>query len=254
MIDIHCHILPSLDDGSKDFAESIEMAKEAYSEGITTIIATPHHKNGSYENDAKTVNSAVDQLNKRLEKEKLPVTICQGQEIRIYGELIDDLLDQSILSLNGSKYILVEFPSDHVPRYAEKLLFDIQLKGYIPIIAHPERNREIMTNPHLLLNLVKKGAASQVTAASLAGKFGKKIKKFSLQLVESNLTHFMASDAHNRTNRNFQFENGLDVIKKEFGHDYVYLFSENAELLSEGKTIIRDTPVEVRRRKILGLF
>ncbi|MGG3640555.1 CpsB/CapC family capsule biosynthesis tyrosine phosphatase [Bacillus gobiensis] len=254
MIDIHCHILPSIDDGSKHFAESIEMAKEAYSQGITTIIATPHHKNGTYENDAETVKSIVEQLNTRLEQEELPVTICSGQEVRIYGELIDDILEKRILSLNGSQYILVEFPSDHVPRYAEKLLFDIQLKGYIPVIAHPERNREIMTNPKLLLNLVKKGAASQVTAASITGKFGKNIKKFSLQLIESNLTHFMASDAHNRTNRNFQFENGLDVIKKEFGQDYVYLFTENAELLSEGKTIIRETPFEVRKRKILGLF
>lgn len=254
MIDIHCHILPNLDDGSKHLEESIEMAKEAYIQGITTIIATPHHKNRIYENDAGTVKLAVDQLNLHLEQEDLPVTICFGQEIRIYGELIEDVIDNKILSLNDSKYILVEFPSDHVPRYSERLLFDIQLNGYIPVIAHPERNSEIMTNPNLLLNLINRGAASQITAASLAGKYGKKIKKFTLQLIDSNLTHFMASDAHNRVNRNFQFENGLEVIKKEFGHDYVYLFTENAQLLSEGKMIIREKPVEVRRRKKFRLF
>ena len=99
--------------------------------------------------------------------------------------------------------MLIEFPSSHLPRYANKLLFDLQVQGIVPIIVHPERNREIMENPDRLYNLVKEGALSQLTGTSVTGKMGKKIQKFSFDLIQTNLTHFIASDAHNTTTRPF---------------------------------------------------
>lgn len=254
VIDIHCHILPSIDDGAQSITESINMAKEAVKEGIHTIIATPHHKNGRYENKKESIIERVSDLNHIFQKENIPLTILPGQETRIYGEMLEDWAKGEILTLNESQYVFVELPSSHVPRYTEQLLFDIQLKGLIPIIVHPERNQEIISNPKVLYNLVNKGTLTQVTAASIAGYFGKNIKKFSLQLIEANLTHFVASDAHNVLNRNFKINQALDVIETTYGSDMVYMFLDNAELLIEGKSVYREQPVEIKEKKFLGLF
>lgn len=255
MIDIHCHILPGVDDGAGNLEESLALARGAVAEGIKTIIATPHHKNGHYINKKEDIVAATAKLNGALKEENIPLTVLPGQEPRIYGEIIDDYRKGEILTLNDDgKYLFVELPSDHVPYYTEQLLFEIQLAGLVPIIVHPERNRDFLERPELLYQLVKKGALTQVTAASLAGFFGKKIKKFSLQMVEANLTHFVASDAHNMVNRTFKMNDAYEVLEKEFGFDAVYLFQENAALLLEGKRVFRDEPVRMRKKKLFGIF
>ena len=255
MIDIHCHIVFGVDDGAKDLNDSIEMAKAAVDEGITTIIATHHHHNGQYTNSKQDIISRVEILNDELKQRQIPLNILPGQEPRIYGEILGDYNNGQILTLNNSdKYIFIELPSGHVPRYTEKLLFDIQMKGLVPIIVHPERNQEIIENSDILYQFVKKGACSQVTASSVAGYFGKKIKKFSLQLIEANLTHFIASDAHNLSSRSFKMREAYAVVEKEFGMNGVYLFQENAELLIDSKTIYKEIPTRVKKRKILGIF
>lgn len=255
MIDIHCHILPGIDDGAQSVGESIAMAKLAVQEGITSIIATPHHNNGSYKNTKQEILKKVDELNKVLQKESISLKILPGQEPRIYGELLEDYKQDEILSLNASgQYLFIELPSGQVPRYTEQLLFEIQMNGLTPIIVHPERNSEIIQNPDILYQLVKKGALTQITASSVAGYFGNSIKKFSYQLIEANLTHFIASDAHNVSNRSFKMIESLDAIEKKYGVDFIYLFTENAELLVHGKAVYKEIPQKVRKRKILGLF
>lgn len=257
MIDLHCHILPNVDDGPQSLADSVEMAKLAVTEGITTIIATPHHRNENYENHSQTIFRKVEEFNSVLKNEKINLTVLPGQETRIYGEMIEGLESGEVGTLNHqgkSKYVFVELPSGHVPRYTSQLLFDMQLKGFIPIIVHPERNQEIMENPEVLYQLVKKGALTQVTASSVSGHFGKTIKKFSLQLVEANLTHFIASDAHNTKSRSFKMVEAYDTIKKKFGNEMVYLFRENAELVVQGLNVYKNAPERVKRSKILGLF
>ena len=254
MIDIHCHILPNVDDGPKDIELSVDMARHAVDEGITTIIATPHH-NDSYRNVKNDIIDKVLHLNNILLQKNIPLNILPGQETRIYGEMIEDYDKNEILTLNNTgKYLFVELPSNHVPRYTEQLLFDTQLKGLTPIIVHPERNQEIIENPDKLYHFVKKGALTQVTASSVCGHFGKKIKRFSLQLIESNLTHFIASDAHNLSGRSFRMREAYGVVEKEFGMNGVYLFQENAELLVENKTVFKEIPERVKKKKILGIF
>jgi protein-tyrosine phosphatase len=255
MIDLHCHILPGIDDGAQTIMESIAMAKLAVQEGITSIIATPHHKNGSYENTKRVILQKVEELNSALLKESIPLRILPGQEPRIYGELLEDYKQGEIVTLNADgQYLFIELPSGHVPRYTEQLLYDIQMNGLTPIIVHPERNSELIQKPDILYQLIKKGALSQLTASSVAGYFGKSIKKFSLQLIEANLTHFIASDAHNVSNRSFKMHEALDEIEKKYGVDRVYLFTENAELLVEGKSVIKEIPEQVIKKKILGIF
>jgi protein-tyrosine phosphatase len=254
MIDLHCHILPNVDDGPKELAESVEMAKQAVQQGIKTIIATPHHRNEKYENHGQTIFRQVEEFNRVLKSENLDLTVIPGQETRIFGEMVDGLESGEILPLNQGKYVFVELPSGHVPRYTGQLLFDIQLKGFIPVIVHPERNQEIIENPEVLYQLVKKGALTQVTASSVSGHFGKTIKKFSLQLIEANLTHFVASDAHNTSSRGFKMVKAYDVVAKNFGVEAVYMLRENAELVVQGKSVYREVPERVKKRKILGLF
>ncbi|MEH7225230.1 CpsB/CapC family capsule biosynthesis tyrosine phosphatase [Bacillus sp. JJ1566] len=255
MIDIHCHILPCLDDGAKDLDETIKMAEQAAKEGITQIIATPHYKKGEYENPKEKILQAVEVVNEELSRRNIPLTILPGQEPRIDGELLQDYNKGELLSLNNSeKYLFVEFPSGHVPRYAEQLLFDIQLNGMTPVIVHPERNSELIENPDLLYKFVKNGACTQITSSSVTGHFGKKIKKFTLHLVESNLTHFVASDAHNLSTRPFRMSQAYDELVKEFGVAAQYFFVENAELLVEGKTIVKGTPERIKKKKLFGIF
>ncbi len=254
MIDIHCHILPGIDDGAATIEDSLEIARAAVKEGITTIIATPHHKNNQFNNPKSSILTNVNDLNTVLKKENIPLTILPGQEVRIYGEVLEDYYKEEILTLNHTKYLFIEFPSSSVPRYAERLLYELQTEGIIPIIVHPERNKELQEKPDLLYQFVKNGALTQVTASSVAGYFGKNVKKFSEQLIEHNLTHFLASDAHNVHNRSFKMMEGLDAIKANFGVDYVYLFKENAELLLEDRNVIKEIPERIQRKKFLGIF
>lgn len=254
LIDIHSHILPGVDDGAQTVEDSVNMAKLAVEEGITKIIATPHHQNGKYFNRRNEILNRVIELNRVLQEKNIPLEVLPGQETRIYGELADDLDNGDILPLNQTNYLFIELPSGHVPRYTEKLLFDVQLKGLTPIIVHPERNSEVIENPNLLLNLVKKGTLTQVTAGSITGHFGKKIQKFSMQLIESNMTHFVSSDAHNISSRSFKVRESISDIEKEFGRQAVYYFRENAELLVKGQTIYKQEPSQIKKKKFLGIF
>lgn len=254
MVDLHCHILPGVDDGAENLSESISMAKKAVEQGIHTIVATPHHLNSHYENPKQQIIARVEELNKAFIQEKIDLKILPGQETRIYGEMIEGIERGEILPINGTQYVLVEFPSNHVPRYTEKLFYDIQMNGLVPVIVHPERNQEIIERQEILYQLVKKGALSQITATSVCGDFGKKIKSFSLQLIEANLTHFIASDAHNTRHRTFKMREAFKTIKEKYGNDLVYLFKENAELVIEGSHVYKEVPERVKKKKFFKIF
>jgi protein-tyrosine phosphatase len=247
--------MPEVDDGAKDLQESVEMAKMAVAEGITHIVATPHHNNGQYSNSKQQIVAKVRELQDVLQKENIPLTILPGQEPRINGDILHDYENGNLLTINDfGKYVLIELPSNHVPRYTEQILFDLQMKELTPIIVHPERNQEIIENPEILYQLVKKGACTQITASSITGHFGKKIKKFAFDVIEANLTHFIASDAHNVTTRPFRMQEAYEMIEKEFGVSTVYYFRENAELVIHGQTIFREIPHRIKKKKFLGLF
>lgn len=254
MIDIHCHILPGIDDGAVTEADSLAMAREAVQQGIHTIIATPHHKNGKYDNTKGSIKKSVEVLSELLVNEDVPLTLLAGQEIRINGDMIDDIEKDELLSLNSSKYMFVEFPSGSVPRYTKQMFFDLQVAGYTPVIVHPERNAELIQNPNTLYELVRKGALTQITAASLIGKFGKNIQKFSKQLIDANLTHFIASDAHNTTSRGFCMKDAYNELRSEFGNDLFFMFMENCQLLADNQNVNKLEPSPVKKKKFMGLF
>ncbi|MBN3553997.1 tyrosine protein phosphatase [Fictibacillus nanhaiensis] len=255
MIDIHSHILPGIDDGAQTLEESLAMANAAVKEGITHLYATPHHRNGRYENDRCSILHEVDILNGELTTRNIPLQIIAGQEIRMNKEMISDLDRGILIPLHQKlKYLLVELPSSSVPSYAAEILFELSLRNYQPIIVHPERNSEMIENPDLLYDLVVTGALTQVTASSVVGNFGKKISQFSNDLIKANMVHFIASDAHNINSRGFHLSRAYEMIQKQHGTDTRYYLQENAEHVLRGESIYVPQPLHIRKKKFLGIF
>lgn len=249
MIDIHSHILPGADDGAKTESNSLSMAQAAIEEGITQIVASPHHKNRTYENYRNEIRSNVAVLNKLYQSKGMQLEVLPGQEVRIYGEIETDLQNGEIQTVNDSKYLLIEFPSDAVPHYASQLFYDLQMNGIIPVIVHPERNRELLNDHRKIYELVQNGALTQVTAASVVGKFGKQIETFTHQLLEANLTHFVASDAHNTTSRGFYLRDAYRYIQSNISVEMTYMLMENSQLLIEDQNVYRQEPQRIKSKK-----
>ncbi|GEK91042.1 tyrosine-protein phosphatase [Alkalibacterium kapii] len=248
MIDLHCHILPGVDDGAKTMEESLEMAKAAVREGITHILATPHHMNRHWFNEKQDVIQLVDTLQAELDRQRIDLTIFPGQEVRLYGDILKDIEEDKILFADEQEqYILIEFPTETIPKYAERLFFDLQSSGKTPIIVHPERNHDFLKNPNRLKDFIDKGALAQLTAASYTGGFGSKIQKLSKQLLEANLVHFLASDAHNVTNRAFHMQDAYDKLSKEYGTNKLNEFHKVTKDLINGEVVVVPETREIRQ-------
>lgn len=254
MIDLHFHILPGIDDGAKTIEESIAIATKAAADGIKTIVATPHHKNGSYENPKSKIIQEVESLNARLAEEGIDIKILPGQETRIFGEIVEAFEADELQTVNNSPYLLIELPSNHVPSYTGQILFELQVKALKPIIVHPERNAAIIEHSDTLYHLVKKGSLTQVTASSILGDFGKKIQRFSFDLIEAGMAHLIASDAHNLTSRSCRLREAYDLVENEFGMEARFYFQENAQLVVNNQTIYAGPPERIKKKKFLGLF
>ncbi|MGE7587274.1 tyrosine-protein phosphatase [Peribacillus sp. NPDC101480] len=254
MIDIHCHILPGVDDGSADMKESLNMARKAVEAGITHLFATPHHLNEKYVNVKSDIIDRAVRLNESLQQNNIPLTIHPGQEVRIHRDIFSSLEKEEILTLDDNvTYLLLELPSGRVPAYTQEVIYELLLKGITPIIVHPERNKELITNHKLLFELVQEGALTQITSGSIIGNFGKSIQSFSKKIIEHNLAHFIATDAHNIGSRGFTLQQAYEKITKVYGIERTFYFKENTELLLQGLSLIIEKPVPFKK-KFMGIF
>jgi len=220
MIDIHCHILPNIDDGPSSWSVSLKMCRQASEDGIKTIVATPHTLNGIYENHPQDIEEKVKILNQKLKESNIPLQILPGSEVHLRDDIIEKLKNQAIMTINKTNYLLLEFPADQIPNQTEEILFRIQIMGITPIFSHVERNLEFQRKPDSLVNLIQKGALAQLTAASLCGIFGSKTKKFAQELLTNGLIHCIASDAHSDSERgrNPILSKALKEASKIIGH------------------------------------
>ncbi|MEY8735975.1 tyrosine-protein phosphatase [Lactobacillus sp. AN1001] len=236
LVDLHCHILPEIDDGSPNMEVSVELARKAVANGVTHILATPHHLDRNYINHASDVIKKTELFQNRIDSEKIPLKIFPGQEVHLRGDLIYKLDD--ILGVDGGKkYILLEFPHVGVPNYSKKIIFELLKRGVTPIIVHPERNREIQKNINILFDLISSGALAQVTATSYMGGFGEKVSSISKKMIEHGLVQVVASDAHALDGREFVLGEALRKISKDFGIEKARKFELNAERLINGQII-----------------
>ena len=254
MIDIHCHILSGIDDGAKTSRDTLTMLKSAIDEGITVITATPHH-NPEFNNESPLILKKVEEVQDLIDAYHLPIQILPGQEVRIYGDLLKDFAQGKLLTVAGtSNYMLIEFPSNHVPEYAKELFYHMQLQEIQPILVHPERNTKIIEHPEILFNFIEQGVLSQITASSITGHFGKKIQKLTFQIIENHLTHFVASDAHNVTSRAFKMKEAFEIIEERYGSDLSQRFKDNAQSVILNKSVYEGSPTRIKKTKFLGLF
>ncbi|MGX7014866.1 tyrosine-protein phosphatase [Vagococcus silagei] len=257
-IDIHCHILPGIDDGAQNLEASLLMAEAAVEEGITHILCTPHHNNGVYLNPREHVIKHVAALQEELDKRKIPLTLFEGQEIRLSTDITYRVETQDILFADlTDTYLLIEFPSSNIPAYAEQVLFELCANGYRPIIVHPERNAQIMKEPNDLVPFIEMGCLAQLTNASLLGLFGREIEKTSHTLIKHNLVHLIASDAHvHEGRRAFHMQEAYAKLEKEYGENRRKLFEKTALNIISGEKVdtLQPEMIELKWYQRLGLF
>ncbi|WP_040952403.1 tyrosine-protein phosphatase [Gorillibacterium massiliense] len=254
MFDIHTHILPGVDDGAQNLDESLDLARAAVAEGITGLIATPHHQNGRYWNDAAFVTAAVSVLQEIFREKEIPLNLQAGQEIRVYPELLDDLAAGKLLTLGNSPYLLIEFPTANVPHYVSELFYELCLLGKIPVIAHPERNTELANHPDRLKKLIDLGAYAQVTSHSINGGFGRTVQTISLKMLRSNLVHLVSSDAHHIDMRHFALQEAYWRVQKELGREKCQHMKNNAEKIGMGEHMSKFWEEPVASRKTFFSF
>jgi len=195
--DLHCHMLPEIDDGSRNLAQSIEMARIAVADGIGTTVLTPHHLNGVYTNRAEQIRRAVGELQAHLREAGVPLDLLPGSELHLVPELPDELADGRALTLGDhGRAVLVELPVHTVPVGAETVLEQIIAQELVPVIAHPERNSQLRRTPERLADWVEMGCLGQVTAQSCTGRFGEAVQRAAETMIRAGSIHVVASDAH----------------------------------------------------------
>ena len=218
MIDLHCHILPDIDDGPELLDESIEMCRIAVNDGISKIICTPHHVAGKYNNNRKKIIRRVKKLQASIDSEHIPLTLFPGSEIRLDLNLVEKIKAGELMTMNDSgRYITLELSDEALPQSMEEIISTLIFAGIIPVIAHPERNSAIRSNPEIIYQLVQLGALAQLTTSSLTGHFGSKIEEFSVFLLEHNLVHMLVTDAHSSRHRRPVLSKGLKRLKAIVG-------------------------------------
>ena len=253
IVDIHNHILYGLDDGPKNKEETILLAKQAVESGINHVIATPHHKHlhkdHFYENDPSTILTMVEKVNEILKDNEIPLTIYPGIEFHLHENIRNDIennLDHFLTLNNTGRYLLIELPSSYYPTHTEEVLYELQKKDFIPILVHPERNRVLRKNPLKIFNMVQRGILIQLTAGSITGVHGRRLKNFSLHLLDHNLVHFVASDAHHYIRRKFELINSYECIEKRYSKNYRKYLEKNAIHALEG------TDFKIIEPKLIG--
>lgn len=219
MIDIHTHILPNVDDGSSDFDTSCKLLELELENGVNKVICTPHQ---NYLNLNKEL--LIEKFNEFKNKINLDIELYLGSEIYYYKGFLNDLVNDKLLTLNNSKYILIEFSTSQNTDIID-IVYSIRLKGYIPIIAHIERYSYLNNEDYLKIK--KEGALIQINASSFNYSNTKKIIKY---LLKNNLVDFVASDCHDLNRRSVDFFKIKKYIYKKYKEQYHHIF-ENDYLL-----------------------
>ena len=207
MIDIHAHILPGVDDGAKNWEQSLEMAQMAVKDGIRVMVATPHFFSGRTPdqgqlNDKEIILQYVAQLRQKLSEATIPLEIIPGCDFPLGVESLKLLAEGRALTINdANRYLLLELPDTSLPPAMEEICFYLQSKGITPIITHPERHLILQEMPQKLKRLIDLGCLVQMTGNSLTGWFGRRVKKVSRQLIKLGYIHLLATDAHSPKGR-----------------------------------------------------
>ena len=241
MIDLHCHILPGIDDGSRSWDESVEMARIAAADGITDIVATPHITPGLYDNTTASISVLVEEFSNRLATAGIPIRLHVGADVRVDPDLVGGVESGSVPVLgNRIRYLVAELPSQMMPPNIRELVYALQLRQIIPIITHPERHASMQQDPGLLRQFVEAGALAQVTAGSLVGEFGPVARRAANKMLGRNLIHLIATDAHGTQKRRPVLTPGLAAAAAIVGEE-----AARAMVLDVPRAILAGVPVVI---------
>lgn len=253
-VDIHSHLLPGVDDGAQTSDVTNEMVHKYREIGFGTVVATPHVEYSTAKAQLDSLASLGSVVASRARP--LGVQVLGGTELRLSPRTVDSGFDLGSAVISGTNHILVDFESGALPWYAEQCLFDIQLAGFVPILAHPERYKWSTEDRFRPSQLVQRGVLFQVTLGSLSGVFGRDAKKNAKNLLADGLVHFLATDAHSARSRLLAAEEGMATMEREYPSNALshYLIDNPSELLVGGtiRPLVSKIALHRRGRGLIG--
>ena len=240
MIDIHAHILPGIDDGAEDTQEAIEMAKLAVSSGITAIVATPHvNLPGVYDNYYnKNYEESFQWLKKSFQRAEIPLQLYSGMEVFVTSDVPQLIKEGKLLTINGGRYMLVEFAFDEEPAYVKRMLKEIAELRVIPVVAHAERYEFLQDNPRIAMQWKELGYVVQANKGSFVGRFGRRTREVAYQLLDKNLISVIASDCHGSYQRTPFMLEVYETLMKDYSKKQL-------------ETLFKDNPMRICRNQSL---
>jgi len=235
MVDIHCHLLPGMDDGPDSLDDSLRMAEMAVADGITHLVATPH-SNDRYRFEPEAVQKRASEIQQRMGDR---LRLATGCDFHLSFENLEDArAHPAKYTINQKRYLLVEFANFSIPPSMDDSLHRLQLLGMVPVVTHPERNGLLRGSPARLEEWVRRGCYVQVTAASLLGRFGDAARHWAETWLDQDLVHFVASDAHNTESRPPRLRAAYDFVAARKGEQVAQaLFRENPLAAFEGRAL-----------------
>jgi protein-tyrosine phosphatase len=240
MIDIHCHLLPGIDDGPADLDTALEMARIATANGITRSVLTPHIHVGRYQNQRESIETDLKKFSMALKKAGIALDVRAAAEVRLMPEIQQMVENEQIPFLGeyqGKQVMLLEFPHENIPPGSDKLVEWLLARDIRPMIAHPERNKDVMRVGEKINHFVSAGCLLQLTASSVAGYFGPAARQRSNELLEQGWVTILASDAHNLEFRPPELEAGRKAAAQIIGEE-------------EADKLVNDNPWSI----VQGLF
>jgi len=217
LIDLHCHILPGIDDGAADSSVSLAMARMSVEQGVTVVACTPHILPGLYHNSGPAIRQDIAQLQNLLQQEGVPLQLATGADVHMTPDFVGGLRSGHLLSIADSRYVLVEPPHHSVPPQLEDFFFNLVVAGYVPILTHPERLSWVPSRYDTIKRLVGAGVWMQVTAGSFAGAFGRNALYWAERMLSEGCVHLIASDAHDVERRPPNLAAGREFVAKRIG-------------------------------------
>jgi protein-tyrosine phosphatase len=217
MIDLHCHILPGIDDGAPHLAISIAMAKAFVADGVSVVACTPHILPGLYHNTGPQIREATERLQQILNRESIALRLVTGADNHIVPDFVAQLHSGHLLPLADSRYVLVEPPHHVAPPRLEDLFFSLLVADCVPILTHPERLKWISSYYQTIQRLACAGVWMQITAGSLAGAFGRNARYWAERMLDEGYVHILATDAHDVNHRPPNLSQGRLLAAKRVG-------------------------------------
>jgi len=246
MIDLHAHILPNIDDGSRSIEETLQLVKEAQKVGFEAIISTSHYMEGYYETAVLEREVWINVIYQKLQEENIKMGLYLGNEIYLTENIITLLEEQKASTINDTSYILFEMPLNIEPLNVYNIVYEMLQNKLTPILAHPERYTFIQEEPQIVTELIEKGVLMQCNYASSIGYYGKKAQIIMKKLLQNNMVHFLGSDVHRAGTIYPQMPQILEKIKQIIGKEKLEkLTTINPKILLKNKRIEIEEPNKI---------